>query len=79
MNTHGVTVWIDEPVDVLVERLIPEKDHRPLIRHLSSEELHTFLSGKLAERIHFYRQATHHLQGDAISDGSFAKIIKQNV
>src|ERR1700694_3998885 len=25
MNEHGVTVWIDEPIDVLVERLIPEK------------------------------------------------------
>ena len=78
MNKHGVTVWIDEPLDVLVERLIPEKDHRPLIQHLANEELQEFLSGKLAERTHFYQQATYHLQGNAISDDSFAKIIKQH-
>ena len=37
MNEQGVTVWIDEPIDVLAARLFPEKDHRPayppFIRH----------------------------------------------
>ena len=78
MNKHGVTVWIDEPIEVLVERLLPEKDHRPLIRHLSNEELHNFLSGKLAERTCFYQQATYHLHGNEISDESFAQIIKKH-
>lgn len=79
MNKEGVTVWIDEPVDQLVERLVPEKAHRPLISHLSDEELYTFLTGKLAERMAFYRQAAYHLEGDAINDESFAKIIRQHV
>ena len=77
MNKQGITIWIDEPVDTLAERLLPEKDHRPLIRNLSENELKTFLSGKLAERSSFYQKATYHLQGDAVNDAGFAKIIKQ--
>ena len=78
MNDHGITIWIDEPVDVLAERLKPEKAHRPLIQKLSDEELHAFLTGKLVERFPFYQKATYHLQGKDISDAGFAKIIKQH-
>lgn len=78
MNKHGVTVWIDEPLNILVERLLPEKAHRPLIQHLSEIELYNFLSAKLAERADFYARAAYHLQGNAISDEGFAKISKQH-
>lgn len=78
MNKNGITVWIDEPVDVLAKRLEPEKAHRPLIQHLSDAELKTFLANKLAERTPFYQQATYHLQGNAISDAGFAEIIKKH-
>lgn len=62
MNEHGLTVWLDEPVDVLAERLKPEKKHRPLIKNLSDDELKNFLSKKLAERKPFYEQAKIHCQ-----------------
>lgn len=78
MNKHGITIWIDESIDTLVERLKPEKEHRPLIRDLSDHELSAFLSGKLAERSSYYQQAKYRLQGNAISDAGFAKIIKEN-
>ena len=78
MNKHGITIWVDEPIDTLVERLKPEKDHRPLIKDLSDEQLGIFLTNKLTERAAFYGQAKYHLQGDAISDAGFAKIIKEN-
>ncbi len=78
MNSHGITIWIDEPIETLVERLTPEKDHRPLIKDLSDEELGSFLTKKLAERVVFYQRAKYHLQGNAISDAGFAKIIKEN-
>jgi shikimate kinase len=77
MNKQGITVWIDEPVEILAERLKPEKDHRPLIRHLSDAELVNYLSGKLAERRPFYQQATYHIQTADINDNWFAKLIKQ--
>lgn len=78
MNEHGITMWIDEPVDVLGERLKKEKAHRPLIKDLSDDELHDFLFNKLTERSPFYSQAQYHLQGDNISDSSFAKILHQD-
>lgn len=78
MNKNGITVWIDEPIEVLAKRLEPEKAHRPLIRELSDAELKTFLANKLAERTPFYQQATYHLQGNAISDAGFAEIIKKH-
>ncbi|MBI2282492.1 MAG: shikimate kinase [Bacteroidetes bacterium] len=78
MNEQGITIWIDEPVDTLLQRLKPEKEHRPLIKALSDEELKQFLTEKLVQRYPFYHQATYHLKGDMISDAGFAKIIKQH-
>jgi shikimate kinase len=78
MNDHGITIWIDEPIETLAERLKKEKAHRPLIKDLNDEELLHFLSIKLSERSKFYNQCQHHLQGNNISDRSFAKIIQQH-
>lgn len=78
MNEQGITIWIDEPVEVLVARLQPEKEHRPLIKDLSDAELKQFLTDKLVQRYPFYHRATYHLQGNAISDAGFAKILKQH-
>lgn len=78
MNEHGITVWLDEPINKLAERLKKEKEHRPLIKDLSDVELHEFLSRKLAERSPFYLQAQHHLQNGNISDFSFAEILKSH-
>lgn len=78
MNKNGITIWIDESVEVLVERLKPGKDHRPLIKDLTDEELNHFLSAKMKEREPFYSQATYRLQDNKISDQSFAQIIKKH-
>ena len=50
MNKHGITVWIDEPVETLASRLMQEKDHRPLLKNLDNTQLVDFLNKKLAER-----------------------------
>jgi shikimate kinase len=76
MNENGITVWIDEPLDVLVSRLITEKDHRPLIKDLSDGELEKFLAEKLKERNPYYSQATHRLTGKDLNEKSFFKIIQ---
>ena len=77
MNEHGTTIFIDEDVEILTERLKKEKAHRPLIKDLSDPELKNFLSQKLGERFPFYSQAQYHLKGNKISDLSFAEILKQ--
>lgn len=76
MNKHGTTIWIDETVDVLVERLKPEKDHRPLIKNLGDDELKDFLAKKLAERKQFYSQSKIHLQGSDINLKTMLQLVK---
>lgn len=58
MNQSGTTVWINTPLDVLFERLVKEKEKRPLIRELSDEQLKAFISKKFADRKIYYEQAT---------------------
>jgi len=67
MNEHGITIFIDEPVDILVARLEKEKSHRPLISQLSEQELKGFLLNKIEERKVFYSQAKVHLTSKEIS------------
>jgi shikimate kinase len=77
MNKHGLTIWLDEPMDVLVERLRPERSHRPLIKNLEGDQLREFLVAKREERVPFYSQAKYHLTGN-ITDSNFAKILEQH-
>jgi shikimate kinase len=76
MNHQGITIWIDEPVSVLVQRLQAEKSHRPLISNLSDDELASYLQQKLSERKPFYIQATHHLEGKNLSESGFKMILQ---
>ncbi len=78
MNENGITIWIDESIDVLMERLKKGKAHRPLIKRLSDNEMHDFLSKKLAERKPFYGLAQYHLANEQISQRSFAEILKNH-
>lgn len=57
MNNAGTAVWINTPADVLYDRLIKEKEHRPLLRNLSDEQLRAFISKKYADRKMYYEQA----------------------
>jgi shikimate kinase len=58
MNQAGTTVWINTPTDVIFDRLLKEKEHRPLIKELSAEKLRSFITRKFADRRIFYEQAT---------------------
>ena len=57
MNNSGVTVWINTPLDVLFNRLLKEKDRRPLIKELTDDQLRGFISKKYADRKIYYEQA----------------------
>ena len=57
MNQVGTTVWINSPLDTLFDRLIKEKDKRPLINELSDEQLRAFINKKFSDRKIYYEQA----------------------
>jgi shikimate kinase len=75
MNQEGVTIWLNEPIDVLVKRLLPEKERRPLIKDLSDVELSNFLKQKLVERQQWYGLAMETISGEEINLKTFKKII----
>ena len=58
MNKSGTTVWINTPLDTLFQRLIGEKEKRPLIKQLSSEQLKGFIAKKFSDRKIYYEQAS---------------------
>lgn len=57
MNQSGTTVWINTPPETLFDRLMKEKEKRPLIKALSDEQLRSFIIKKFADRKIYYEQA----------------------
>lgn len=57
MNQSGISVWINAPLEVLFQRLLSEKDKRPLIKDLSDEQLRNFIAKKFSDRKIYYEQA----------------------
>lgn len=57
MKRQGTTVWINCSVDCLYDRLIKEKNTRPMIKDLSDDQLRAFIIKKLGDRKIFYQQA----------------------
>lgn len=74
MNKNGVTIWIDEPLEVIKERLLNEKLHRPLIANIPDEKLYSFLYEMLVKRTEFYAKAKHRLKEKDISEAGFLNI-----
>jgi len=57
MNAKGLTVYLNRSKEDIIMRLEKGKHKRPLIQHLTTEELSSFYDTKLQEREHFYKQA----------------------
>lgn len=58
MKQTGLTIYLKTPVDILVERLGAETEHRPLLAGKSKQELADFITKKLASRSVFYENAS---------------------
>ena len=76
LNKQGITIWINEPVEILCQRLLKEKDHRPLIKNLTNEALKTFLENKLTERTPYYSQASFTLTSEDLTETFIKQLIK---
>jgi shikimate kinase len=78
MKKEGIVIWLDEPVEVLVKRLSPEKQQRPLISALSDSEIARFIEDKLVERHSFYAQANYRLTSDQINEAGLKKLMAKH-
>jgi shikimate kinase len=77
MNENGVTIWIDEPIKIIAERLQKQKSHRPLIASVEDNKLEDFLTQMRDKREPFYAKAKYRLTGN-IAEKDFMKIIAPN-
>ena len=57
MNSLGRTIYLQMPIDVLVQRLSKEMQTRPLLANLNREELPGFIEDLLKKRAPFYEMA----------------------
>jgi shikimate kinase len=67
MKKAGIVVWLNTALDVLVQRLVKEKEKRPLIREVSDAELRSFILKKMNDRRLYYEQADLHIDEDQIT------------
>jgi shikimate kinase len=63
INRKGVSIYLRMDPAALLNRLSRGKSRRPLIRHLSRQELETFIYEKLREREPVYLRAHHTING----------------
>ena len=75
MNSMGTTVWINTPLHILHERLLKEKDKRPLLRGLSDQQLTGFIAKKFGDRKIYYEQASIIIDDEEISLDHFIEEI----
>ena len=75
MNQHGITVWLNPPIDVLFSRLKLEKDHRPLLMGLDDNQLLRFIENKLEERKIFYELSKVEFKGNDLTISNILKTI----
>jgi shikimate kinase len=57
MNRSGTTIWINTTLDLLYQRLLEQKEVRPLMRSLTNEQLRGFIIKKYSDRKIYYEQA----------------------
>ena len=67
LNKQGTTVWINCTVDCLFDRLVNEKEKRPLVKELSDEQLRAYIIKKTGDRKIFYQQAKIILNEDEVN------------
>lgn len=75
MKKEGIVIWLDESVEILIQRLIKEKEHRPLVAKLNEQQIAAFLEEQLANRFSFYQQANYRVSSDQITESELKKII----
>lgn len=67
LKRQGTVVWINCSTDCLYNRLVKEKDKRPLIKDISNTELKSYIIKKYSSRKIYYQQATVILPEDVIT------------
>ena len=71
MHQAGTTVWLNTPLEILFQRLLKEKEQRPLLKDLSDDQLKSFIKKKFADRKIYYEQADMVIEDEQITLDQF--------
>lgn len=75
MNEENIiSIYLKASIDTLYNRLIHGKQKRPLIAHLSDNEVKEFIAKHLFDRSFYYNQATYKIDVD---DKSIEEIVNE--
>ncbi|NER15553.1 shikimate kinase [Leptobacterium flavescens] len=69
--------YLKATIETLLERLLKEKDHRPMISHLEDSELAEFIRKHLFERNFYYLQSRHKINVDDLSAAEVAEKLRE--
>jgi len=75
MKQHGLTVYLNMPLPVLLERLARERQGRPLLANLNEAEFPVFVEKLLEERKPIYLQSDVVLEYDAEQEHVFWNLL----
>lgn len=76
MNQHGLTIWLDAPLGVMVGRLKKNSGKRPLLHGMDEAQIASFVERKLEERRIFYEQAKWTIPTEQYTPKSLAEKIR---
>lgn len=71
MNEKGITVWLNPPMEELLERLEKETEKRPLLQGKAGIELSGLIQAKMKEREPFYKMARIEVKNTHIAVAEF--------
>lgn len=75
IKKNGISIYLQVTEQLLFDRIKDSGQERPLIAHLSDEELKTYVASKLKERAPFYLRADHVITVDKITVADTVKEI----
>lgn len=58
MKKSGIVVWLNCSMECIYERLVQEREKRPLVKDLSADALRSYITKKWSDRKIYYEQAT---------------------
>lgn len=75
MKRTGTVIWLNTQIDVLVNRLLKQKNTRPLIRDIEDKELKPFILKKILSRKIYYEQADVIVHEESLTVDTFEEIL----
>jgi shikimate kinase len=64
MNRSGITLFLDTPLETILQRLSGKISHRPLLNRIPKQQIPDFIRNHLQSRLPYYEKAKLKVTGD---------------